>query len=274
MKKKVIVAILCVVLAISCVSMLFACDSKTGLEDGTLNIATNCEFEPFEYLDDQGKPTGIDMDIVTAIAKELKVKVEIKDMAFESVVSAVGSGSQDLAAAGLTVDEERKQSVDFTKSYFNSNQVVIAKNGNVILSLTDKAKVEEMLSGKKIGVQNGTTGYKYASGDSDDYNGVTAAENVKGFASGALAVQALLNGQVDYVIIDAVPAEKLCVANDGITASTVVLTGEEYAFAVKKGNSKLLKQIDDALAKLIENGTIEEIFQKYGLNSGLNENVG
>lgn len=268
MKKKIISIVLAVVIVVATVFALTACNNKDGLEDGVLNVATNCEFDPFEYLDN-GNPVGIDMEIAAAIAKELGVELKITDMAFESVVGSVGSGAHDLAAAGLTVDDERKQSVDFTQSYFNSNQVVIAKNGDAILALTEVADVEAMLSGKKIGTQNGTTGYKYASGDSDDYDGITDADKVMGYASGALAVQALLNGQVDYVIIDAVPASKLVAANQGIVASDVVLTGEEYAFAVKKGNKKLLDKVCAALTKLTNDGTIEEIFQKYGLTSGL-----
>lgn len=270
MKKafKILTAILCVAVIVGACCALVACNNdKTGLEDGVLNVATNCEFDPFEFLDDGGKPTGIDMDIMKAIADELGVSLKISDMAFESVVGSVGSGTNDIAAAGLTVDEERKQSVDFTQTYFSSSQVVIAKTGNAILSLTEKADIEAMLSGKTIGVQNGTTGYKYASGDSDDYDGLNAT--VTGYASGSLAVQALLNGQVDYVIIDAVPAAKLAEANQGVAVSDVVLTGEDYAFAVKKGNKELLDKINAAMDKLIANGTIEQIFQNYGLTSGL-----
>lgn len=272
MKKafKILTAILCVaVIAGACFALVACNDDKTGLEDGVLNVATNCEFDPFEYLGDDGKPTGIDMDIMKAIADELGVELQINDMAFESVVGSVGSGTNDIAAAGLTVDEERKQSVDFTQTYFSSSQVVIAKTGDAILSLTEVADVEAMLEGKTIGVQNGTTGYKYVSGDSNDYDGLNAT--AKGYASGSLAVQALLNGQVDYVIIDAVPAAKLVQANQGVVASDVVLTGEDYAFAVKKGNKELLDKVNAAMDKLIENGKIEEIFQKYGLTSGLGE---
>lgn len=253
----------------ACFALTACSNDKNGLEDGVLNVATNCEFDPFEFLDDDGNPVGIDIEIAAAIAEKLGVTLKITDMAFESVVGSVGSGAHDLAAAGLTVDEERKQSVDFSMSYFNSNQVVIAKSDDAILELTEVDDVESALAGKKIGVQNGTTGYKYASGDSDDYDGVTDSDKVLGFASGALAVAALLNGQVDYVVIDAVPASKLVAANEGIAASSVVLTGEEYALAVKKGNSDLLEKVNAALQELIDDGTLEAIFNKYDLTSGL-----
>lgn len=272
MKKafKILTAILCVAVIVGACCALVACNNdKTGLEDGVLNVATNCEFDPFEFLDDGGKPTGIDMEIMKAIADELGVSLQIKDMDFNSVVGAVGEGAQDVAAAGLTITGERLESVDFTKHYFSASQVVIAKTNDPILALTTVADIEAMLAGKTIGVQNGTTGYAYASGDSDDFDGVTDPEKVKGFTSGALAVTAMLNGQVDYVIIDAVPAAKLVAANAGTAASSVVLTQEQYAFAVKKGNKELLDKINAALDKLMANGTIKAIFDKYEVDNDL-----
>ncbi len=279
--KKAIGIILVLATVIACCFAFAACNKETtGIEDGVLNVATNCYFEPFEYLDESGNPTGIDMDIAAALAKELGLTCKIKDMAFDSVVGSVASGQQDIAMAGLTVTNERKQSVDFTQTYFSSSQVVIAKNGSAILDVVAAsdseedinsaiASIEAALKGKRIGVQNGTTGYAYVSGDSDDYEGIGAT--AVGYESGVLAVQALKNGTVDYVIIDAVPASKLVAAIEGIAASTVVLTGEDYAFAVKKGNTELLNKINKAMDKLIADGTIETIFSKYGLSSGLGE---
>lgn len=279
--KKAIGIILVLATVIACCFAFAACNKETtGIEDGVLNVATNCYFEPFEYLDESGNPTGIDMDIAAALAKELGLTCKIKDMPFDSVVGSVASGQQDIAMAGLTVTNERKQSVDFTQTYFSSSQVVIAKNGSAILDVVAAsdseedinsaiASIEAALKGKRIGVQNGTTGYAYVSGDSDDYEGIGAT--AVGYESGVLAVQALKNGTVDYVIIDAVPASKLVAAIEGIKASTVVLTGEDYAFAVKKGNTELLNKINKAMDKLIADGTIETIFNKYGLSSGLGE---
>ena len=281
MKKfaKVIIAVLALVCLVGACFALVACDPDKE-EGGKLVVATNCEFEPFEYLDDNGNPTGIDMDIAAALAEELGLTLEINDMPFESVVASVASGTCNIGIAGLTVNAERLESVDFTQTYFSSSQVVIAKSGDSILDIVVEdlededevaakvALIESALNGKRIGVQNGTTGYSYVSGDSDNYEGVAGATAV-GYPSGALAVQAMLNGQVDYVIIDKVPAEKLVAANDGTELSNVVLTGEDYAFAVKKGNTEFLNKVNAALTKLIADGTIEEIFQKYGYTSGL-----
>lgn len=282
MKKffKIMVAVLLLATLVGACFAFTACNNNG--DDNTLIVATNCEFEPFEYLNDDGKPTGIDMDIAAAIANELGMKLEIKDMAFDSVVGSVAAGTCDIAMAGLTITEERKQSVNFTQTYFSSSQVVIAKTGDSILDIVVEdpenkeelsaaiAQVEAMLNGKRVGVQNGTTGYSYVSGDSDDYAGVAGATAV-GFTSGALAVQAMLAGNVDYVIIDKVPAEKLIAANQGTSVSNVVLTGEDYAFGIAKNNTELLNKVNAALEKLIENGTIEEIFQKYGYTSGLGD---
>lgn len=277
MKKfgKIIIAMLVLACLVGACFALVACDPTEELV-----VATNCEFEPFEYLDDNGNPTGIDMDIAAALAEELGLKLKVNDMAFDSVVASVASGTCDIAMAGLTVTEERKKSVDFTQTYFSSSQVVIAKTGDPILDIVvndlededevaaQVAEVEAALNGKRVGVQNGTTGYSYVSGDSDNYDGVAGATAV-GYTSGALAVQAMLNGQVDYVIIDKVPAEKLIASNEGTALSNVVLTGEDYAFAVKKGDTEFLAKVNAALEKLIADGTIEAIFQRYGYTSGL-----
>lgn len=260
MKKfgKILIVVLALAMLIGCCFAFTACN-----DDDTLLVATNCEFAPFEYLDESGKPVGIDMEIAAALATKLGLKLEIKDMAFDSVVSAVASGSCDIGMAGLTITEERKQSVDFTISYFKSSQVVIAKEGDPILSATTKEAVEAILAGKTIGVQNGTTGYSYSSGDSDAYEGITNPDNVKGYTSGALAVSALLSGSIDYVVIDKAPAEALAQANPGTVASNIVLTTEDYAFAVKKGNTEFLNKVNAAIAEIIEEGTFDRILLKY-----------
>lgn len=284
---KKFVKILVIVLAVA--TMVGACVAFTACNNTDkekLIVATNCEFDPFEYLDDNGNPAGIDIDIAYAIAEKLGMEVEIRDMAFESVVASVASGTCDIAMAGLTVTTERKEAINFTQSYYVSSQVIIAPAGDPILDVTFEEgatddetdanhaaaieEIEAMLNGKSIGTQNGTTGYAYVSGDSDEYDGIAGATAV-GYASGALAVQAMLNGQVDYVIIDAVPAKKLVEANEGTAVSGVVLTGEDYAYGIAKGNTELLEKVDKALDELIADGTIEEIFNKYGETSGLAE---
>ncbi len=283
LSKILVIALVVATLAGACVAFA-ACDKND--DNGQLIVATNCEFEPFEYLDDNGNPTGIDIDIAYALGEKLGLEVVIRDMAFDSVVASASSGVCDIAMAGLTVTGERLEAVNFTQTYFSSSQVVIAPAGDPILDITYEqganddeteanrlaavAQIEEMLNGKRVGTQNGTTGYAYVSGDSDDYEGVAGATAV-GYASGALAVEAMLAGTVDYVIIDAVPASRLVAANSGTAVSDVVLTGEDYAYGIAKNNTELLEKVNQALNELIADGTIEEIFQKYGLSSGLGE---
>ena len=283
LSKILVIALVVATLAGACVAFA-ACDKNDN--DGQLIVATNCEFEPFEYLDDNGNPTGIDIDIAYALGEKLGLEVVIRDMAFDSVVASASSGVCDIAMAGLTVTGERLEAVNFTQTYFSSSQVVIAPAGDPILDITYEqganddemeanrltavAQIEAMLNGKRVGTQNGTTGYAYVSGDSDDYEGVAGATAV-GYASGAMAVEAMLAGTVDYVIIDAVPASRLVAANSGTAVSDVVLTGEDYAYGIAKNNTELLESVNQALNELIADGTIEEIFQKYGLSSGLGE---
>lgn len=283
LSKILVIALVVATLAGACVAFA-ACDKNDN--DGQLIVATNCEFEPFEYLDDNGNPTGIDIDIAYALGEKLGLEVVIRDMAFDSVVASASSGVCDIAMAGLTVTGERLEAVNFTQTYFSSSQVVIAPAGDPILDITYEqganddeteanrlaavAQIEAMLNGKRVGTQNGTTGYAYVSGDSDDYEGVAGATAV-GYASGAMAVEAMLAGTVDYVIIDAVPASRLVAANSGTAVSDVVLTGEDYAYGIAKNNTELLEKVNQALNELIADGTIEEIFQKYGLSSGLGE---
>lgn len=283
LSKILVIALVVATLAGACVAFA-ACDKND--DNGQLIVATNCEFEPFEYLDDNGNPTGIDIDIAYALGEKLGLEVVIRDMAFDSVVASASSGVCDIAMAGLTVTGERLEAVNFTQTYFSSSQVVIAPAGDPILDITYEqganddeteanrlaavAQIEEMLNGKRVGTQNGTTGYAYVSGDSDDYEGVAGATAV-GYASGAMAVEAMLAGTVDYVIIDAVPASRLVAANSGTAVSDVVLTGEDYAYGIAKNNTELLESVNQALNELIADGTIEEIFQKYGLSSGLGE---
>lgn len=283
LSKILVIALVVATLAGACVAFA-ACDKND--DNGQLIVATNCEFEPFEYLDDNGNPTGIDIDIAYALGEKLGLEVVIRDMAFDSVVASASSGVCDIAMAGLTVTGERLEAVNFTQTYFSSSQVVIAPAGDPILDITYEqganddeteanrlaavAQIEEMLNGKRVGTQNGTTGYAYVSGDSDDYEGVAGATAV-GYASGAMAVEAMLAGTVDYVIIDAVPASRLVAANSGTAVSDVVLTGEDYAYGIAKNNTELLEKVNQALNELIADGTIEEIFQKYGLSSGLGE---
>lgn len=178
-----------------------------------LVVATNAAFEPFEYT--QGdKYYGIDMEIAALLAQELGKELVISNMDFDAVCLSVGQHKADIAMAGLTVKEDRKEHVDFTNSYYQASQKLIVKGDDTTFdACTDAAAVEEILKGldatTKIGVQNGTTGNFYVKGDADwGFDGF-AVECV-GYKNGALAVQDLVNGNINYVVIDAAPAA--CIA--------------------------------------------------------------
>lgn len=214
---------------------------------GTLVMATNAEFPPYEYHEG-GEIVGIDVEIAAAIAEEMGMDFEVEDMAFDSIIPAVQSGKADFGAAGMTVDEKRKQSVDFSDSYATATQVVIVAADSEIATPDD-------LAGKTIGVQLGTTGDIYAS----DIEGATVEQYNKGFE----AVQALTQNKVDAVVIDGEPAKVFVSQNEGLKILDDALTVEEYAICVKKGNTELLEGINAAIADLKESGKLQEIVDKY-----------
>lgn len=218
----------------------------------TLYMATEGTFPPYEYYDGD-KLVGIDVDVANAIAEKLGMKLEVVDIAFDSIVSGVQAGKYDMGMAGMTVNEERLEKVNFSDSYATGIQVVIVKEGGKVKSLDDMAA-----DGVIIGTQSGTTGFMYASSDFGD-------EKVKGFTKTTDAVAALINGQVDCVMLDNEPAKALVAANPdaGLSILDTAYTVEDYAIAINKQNTDLLNQINAALAELKADGTLQGIIDKY-----------
>jgi len=214
---------------------------------GKLVMVTNAEFPPYEYHDNN-QIVGIDADIAKAIADKLGMELEIQDMAFDSLIPAVQSGKADFTAAGMTVNEDRKKNVDFTDTYAEAAQVIIVKEDSVIATPDD-------LAGKKIGVQTGTTGDIYAE-DIED-------ADIQRFNKGMEAVMALTQGKVDAVIIDREPAKIFVKENAGLKILDEAFTEEEYAIAVKKGNTELLDKMNGAIKELKESGELQKIVDKY-----------
>lgn len=243
MKMKKFLALLLAALMVFC---LVACGQKDKPE---LTMGTNAAFPPYEFTDDNGKIVGIDAEIAAAIADKLGMTLVIKDMDFESLITAVSTGSVDMVLAGMTVDPEREESVNFSTSYAKGIQVVIVKEDSAIASIDD-------LEGKKIGVQTGTTGDIYCT---EGYG----QESVNQYQNGALAVQALLNGQVDCVVIDNEPAKAYVAANEGLKILETKYADEDYAIAIAKGNTELLEKVNKALAELKEEGKLDKIIEKY-----------
>lgn len=224
-------------------------NKEAGAADNVLVMATNAEFPPYEYHDG-GDIVGIDVDVAKAIAEKLDMTLEIEDIAFDSIIPELQSGKAHLGIAGMTVDEDRLKNVDFTDPYTTASQVIIVKEDSDITKSDD-------LAGKYIGVQLGTTGDIYAS----DYEeqGATIERYNKGFE----AVQAMIQGKIDAVVIDKEPAKVFVSQNEGIKILDEALTVEEYAIAVKKGNTELLEKVNKALAELKESGELQAIIDKY-----------
>ena len=222
------------------------------LADGVLTVGTNAEFPPFEYVDDNGEPDGFDIALIKAIGEKLGVTVEVENMEFEALVSAIGS-KIDLAIAGMTVTDERQASVDFSNPYYDALQYVIVPEGSEIASFDD-------LAGKNIGVQLGTTGDFIAS---DDVEGA----NVSQYNKGVDAVNDLLNGRVDCVIIDKNPAQ---VFETQFSGQIKALDGaqfgfevENYAIALPKGDAALAQQVNKALEEIKADGTFDQLVADY-----------
>ncbi|MBP3436085.1 MAG: transporter substrate-binding domain-containing protein [Clostridia bacterium] len=177
-----------------------------------LVVVTNAEFAPFEYKDGD-KYLGIDMEIADLLAKELGKELVILNVDFDAVCLHVGQKKADIAMAGLTISEDRKEHVTFTDSYYTASQRIIVKEDDETFKDCKTVEdVEKILNGfdkdTKVGVQNGTTGEIYCKGDKEwEFDGY--AMDVKGYKNGALAVQDMLNGNLDLVIIDAAPAARI-----------------------------------------------------------------
>ena len=220
----------------------------TTVEAGKLTMATNAAFPPYEMVADDGSFEGIDVEVAGAIAEKLGLELVVDDMDFDAALLAVQQNKSDIVMAGVTVTEDRQLVMNFSDSYATGVQVVIVKEGSDVTL--------DNLGEKMIGTQRGTTGYIYTS---DDYGD----DHVTAYDNGASAVQALINGQVDCVVIDSAPAEAFVAANVGLTILDTEYVTESYAIGVNKDNTALLDAINQALAELTADGTVQSIVDKY-----------
>ena len=221
----------------------------TTVEDGKLHMATNATFPPYESIADDGSFEGIDVEIAGKIAEKLGLELVVDDMEFGSIITSVQTGKEDIAMAGMTVTDERKQNVDFSDSYATGVQVVIVPEDSDIATIDD-------LQGKLIGCQESTTGYLYTT---DDYG----EDMVTAFPSGTSAVQALLTGKIDCVVIDKQPAEAYVAQNEGLKILDTEYVTEDYAIGISKDNTALRDAVNNALKELIDDGTVQAILDQY-----------
>ncbi len=227
-------------------------------EDNTFTIATNAEFAPWEMVGEGGEYVGIDMDLARLIAEELGMELVIENVDFNSVVNMVVTGKADAAIAGLTIIPEREEEVLFSIPYATAVQSVIVREGYEEIATLDD------LVGKIVGVQMSTTGDLFVS----EMEGV----EVRQYSSGTNAAMDLAAGRVDAVMIDSAPAASIVSNIEGL----VILEGiemdeESYSIAFAKDNTELCEQVNAILEKLIEDGTVEELYLKYTLGDGTEE---
>ena len=257
-------------LLLVCPFALASCNGSAKTLDeikaaGVLEVGTNAEFAPFEYIDG-GKFKGIDMDLISEYAKSIGVEAHINDMDFDSALLSVTKNKVDVAIAAITKNEKREKTMSFSKPYYSSNQVVIVKDGSEYTSLTtvDAVLAKLTANSASIGCQRGTTGQYFIEGDADwEFDGI-AGTTCKTYDTGSLAVLDLVNSKLDAVIIDSAPADLYCQKNAGVSViPNVILTEEEYAIAVNKGNSTIVDSINSFIDTIKANGTFETIVSTY-----------
>lgn len=250
--------ILALVLALAFVFACFAgCSSKEDEASGnTLTLATSADFPPYESIGDNGDYVGIDIEIAQAIADKLGKELVVENMDFDSIINSVSAGKADMGMAGLTVTDERLQSVDFSSSYATGIQSVIVAENSPITTVDDLYAEGATY---KIGVQISTTGDIYFSGDIED--GLTTC-TIEQYQTGAEAVTSLATGKIDAVIIDNEPAKSFVAANTGLKILDTKYAEEDYAIAFAK-NSELTDEVNNALKELIADGTVKSIVDKY-----------
>lgn len=226
-------------------------EDTRALADGVLNVGTNAEFPPFEYVNDDGEADGFDIALIKAIGEKMGVEVQVDNMEFASLVSSIGS-KIDVSIAGMTITEERARTVDFSAPYYQAVQYVILPQGSEIATADD-------LKGKAIGVQLGTTGDFIA----EEIEDATTSQYNKGID----AVNDLVNGRLDCVIIDKNPAlvfeEKFEGQVISVDGAQFGFEAEEYAIAIPKGDSALADKINAALQELIDDGTFDTLVSQY-----------
>ena len=247
MKKtfKLLALVLAVVMALCCLAACGGADNSAK----KLTMATNAEFPPFEYIEN-GEIVGADVDIAKAIAEKLGRELEITNIDFDAALTGAATGKYDVAVAGITANDERKQNMNFSNDYYTASQAIIVTADSAIASAAD-------LEGKTISCQEGTTGEQYLL----DNNYA-----IQSYKTGAEAVTALTSGKADAVVIDNAVALALSAKQNGATkVLDEALTQEAYAIALKKGNDELTAEINKVLDELKADGTLASIFEKYEL---------
>lgn len=223
----------------------FSCSKSNDV----IKMGTNAAFPPFEYTLGT-EVVGFDVTVSQLISRDYGKKLKVVDMNFDGLIAALQSGSIDFIAAGMTATEERRKNVDFSEPYYLSKQTIIIKaSDKTVASVND-------LKGKVVGVQAGTTGELFAT---EEIEGL----NVKSFKTGIDAALALKNGAIEAIIIDELPAQEIVRRNVELKLVDDDFYTDEYAIAVKKGNTELLNSINKTIEKIKADGTYQKLIDAY-----------
>lgn len=215
-------------------------------------VGTNASFPPFEYVED-GEIVGFDIDLVKEIAELQGFEVEFRDISFDSLIPGLASGSLDMVAAGMTITEERKEVVAFSDPYYSANQSVLVHEDS-------EADLTVLFGDNDIGVQTGTTGDSWVRERLIDRDILTG--ELRNYDSYVFVIRDLANENIEAAVLDKPVAETYSKDNP-VKVVAEVITGEEYGIAVGKNNQALQEEINAGLAKVIENGTMDELIEKY-----------
>ncbi len=252
---KKILAIVLSVIAVLGIVALAGCGNNDD-NGGKLILATSADFPPYEYMDGSDY-AGIDIEIAGLIAEKLGAELVVENMNFNSVIDSIQAGKADIGMSGITVTDERKESVNFSDSYTTAVQAIVVPVDSPIKTVDD---IYADGAAYKFGVQLSTTGDIYIS---DEITKGTLKGTVEQYTTGAEAVAALVAGKIDCVVIDNEPAKSFVKANDGLKVLETEYAVEDYAIALSKDNPELLAEVNEILAEIKANGKLNEIITKY-----------
>ncbi|MGM9614819.1 MAG: transporter substrate-binding domain-containing protein [Oscillospiraceae bacterium] len=220
----------------------------TTIDEGKLTISTSPDFPPFEYTDDNGDVVGIEPELIGLIADKLGLELVIDAMDFDSALLAAQQGKSDAVVSGVTVTEDRKLVYDFSDTYISITQAIVCKEGAGITM--------DNLGEQSIGVQRGTTGHIYVE---DDFG----TDAVVAYDTFTTAFQALMNDQIDCIVLDDAVAQAYLATYAGLEMVETTYEPEDFAFGISKGNTALVEGINAALEELIADGTVQSLVEKY-----------
>lgn len=218
-------------------------------ETGVLTMMTATGFPPYEYIDENGKPAGVDIDIAQLVADKLGVKLEVLDMDFNLLIDSLKGGKGQLVAAAMSATPDRVSQIDFSTQYHSDGQCLMIPKGSAIAGVDD-------LEGKIITVQEATTGHIYA----EEELGL----EVMSFKNAVECATAVMSGKADAAVLDKITVDTLVAANpDKLDAVPELLTDEGYALGIAKGNEDLLEIVNEVLEEALADGTIDELKEKH-----------